>query len=130
MSDERFIDVPCGDGITRYALALRPKRPRHQPAAPEAPIPGRHWYAGCDPDGPVVGTDGRCEGCGAEACPECGHEVWPDGVCACVVKARRGAAVAFQAEYSDKAQSACPTCRGTGGGQYNDCPTCDGNGIV
>jgi DnaJ-class molecular chaperone len=24
----------------------------------------------------------------------------------------------------------CPTCRGTGGGVYNDCPTCDGNGEV
>jgi hypothetical protein len=26
--------------------------------------------------------------------------------------------------------SACPTCRGTGGGVYNDCRTCDGNGVV
>ncbi len=24
----------------------------------------------------------------------------------------------------------CPTCRGTGGGAWNDCPTCDGNGVV
>lgn len=24
----------------------------------------------------------------------------------------------------------CPTCRGTGGGAYNDCPTCGGNGTV
>jgi hypothetical protein len=24
----------------------------------------------------------------------------------------------------------CPTCHGTGGGQYNDCPTCDGNGVI
>jgi hypothetical protein len=24
----------------------------------------------------------------------------------------------------------CPSCRGTGGGTYNDCPTCDGNGVV
>ncbi len=24
----------------------------------------------------------------------------------------------------------CPTCRGTGGGQYNDCSACDGNGVV
>lgn len=24
----------------------------------------------------------------------------------------------------------CPTCRGTGGGRYNDCPTCGGNGVV
>lgn len=27
-------------------------------------------------------------------------------------------------------ETVCPTCRGTGGGQYNDCPTCDGNGAV
>ncbi len=24
----------------------------------------------------------------------------------------------------------CPSCRGTGGGVYNDCPTCGGNGVV
>lgn len=24
----------------------------------------------------------------------------------------------------------CPTCRGTGGGVWNDCPTCGGNGVV
>lgn len=24
----------------------------------------------------------------------------------------------------------CPTCRGTGGGMYNDCATCGGNGVV
>ncbi len=59
------------------------ERPVHQPAAPEAPIPGRHWYSGCDPDRPTVGLDGVCEGCGQKACPECGHEVWPDGVCGC-----------------------------------------------
>lgn len=48
--------------------------PVHQPAAPDAPIPGRHWYAGCDPDQPRVGPDGICEGCGEVACPECGRE--------------------------------------------------------
>lgn len=26
--------------------------------------------------------------------------------------------------------SACPRCRGTGGGEYNDCSACDGNGVV
>lgn len=26
--------------------------------------------------------------------------------------------------------STCPTCKGTGGGEYNDCPTCGGNGVV
>lgn len=52
--------------------------PVHQPAAPDAPIPGRHWYAGCDPDQPRVAPDGICEGCGESACPECGREKCPD----------------------------------------------------
>lgn len=66
--------------------------PVHQPEAYDAPIPGRHWYRGCEPGGdwdseigdytgigPRVnpGT-GRCESCGAEACPECGREGCPD----------------------------------------------------
>jgi hypothetical protein len=48
--------------------------PVHQPAAPEAPIPGRHWYSGCNPDRPRVRPDGICEDCGERACPECGRE--------------------------------------------------------
>lgn len=52
--------------------------PTHQPEAPEAPIPGRHWYGGCDPDRPKVGPDGICLGCGRRACPECGREACPD----------------------------------------------------
>lgn len=52
--------------------------PTHQPSAPEAPIPGRHWYGGCDPDRPRVGPDGICLGCGEIACPECGREDCPD----------------------------------------------------
>lgn len=62
--------------------------PVHQPAAPEAPIPGRHWYAGCEPggdydyelgqytgEGPRVNPlTGICEGCGEHACPVCGRE--------------------------------------------------------
>lgn len=53
--------------------------PFHQPAAPDAPIPGRHWYAGCDPDGPRVNpTTGVCEGCGATACRVCGRDDCPD----------------------------------------------------
>lgn len=48
--------------------------PVHQPAAPDAPIPGKHWYSGCDPDGPRVRPDGVCEGCGGHACPHCGKE--------------------------------------------------------
>ena len=43
--------------------------PTHQPEAPEAPIPGRHWYGGCDPDRPKVDPDGICLGCGDRACP-------------------------------------------------------------
>lgn len=46
--------------------------PVHQPPAPEAPIPGIHHYAGCNPDRPRVQPDGTCEECGARACPECG----------------------------------------------------------
>lgn len=30
----------------------------------------------------------------------------------------------------ERLANACPTCRGTGGGQFNDCPTCDGNGVI
>ena len=30
----------------------------------------------------------------------------------------------------DAYPSACPHCRGTGGGTYNDCAKCDGNGVV
>lgn len=56
--------------------------PVHRPAAGDAPIPGRHWFGGCDPDLPGVTPDGVCEGCGGLACPECGYERW-DGVCAC-----------------------------------------------
>lgn len=48
--------------------------PVHQPAAPEAPIPGRHWYASCNPDQPRVNPDGVCEDCGGRACAECGRE--------------------------------------------------------
>jgi hypothetical protein len=46
--------------------------PVHQPIAPEAPIPGRHWYSGCNPDRPLVRPDGYCEDCGDRACPVCG----------------------------------------------------------
>lgn len=30
----------------------------------------------------------------------------------------------------DAYEKTCPTCRGAGGGQFNDCPTCGGNGVV
>lgn len=48
--------------------------PVHQPLAWEAPIPGTHWYSGCDEDRPRVGPDGVCLGCGEVACPVCGRE--------------------------------------------------------
>jgi len=59
-------------------------RPVHRPFAPDAPIPGNHWYGGCDPDLPRVGADGVCEGCGAAACPGCGYEVVPRLGCGCL----------------------------------------------
>lgn len=53
--------------------------PVHRPAAPEAPIPGRHWYSGCNPDMPRVNPEtGVCEDCGATACRVCGREDCPD----------------------------------------------------
>lgn len=72
------------------------ERPVHRPAAYDAPIPGRHWYSGCEPGGdfdpetlqyeghgPLVGEDGFCRSCGAKACPDCGAEFYPDGGCQC-----------------------------------------------
>lgn len=38
--------------------------------------------------------------------------------------------VAVEAAEASGYPSKCPTCRGSGGGVYNDCPTCDGNGVV
>lgn len=53
--------------------------PVHQPDAPDAPIPGRHWYSGCNPDRPRVNpATGICEDCGGVACRECGREACPD----------------------------------------------------
>lgn len=62
-------------------------RPVHQPRAWDAPIPGVHYYAGCEPGGdfdpergtyegtgPRVNPDGVCESCGARACATCGRE--------------------------------------------------------
>lgn len=47
--------------------------PVHRPAAPDAPIPGVHHFAGCDPDHPTVSPEGVCRGCGETACPTCGY---------------------------------------------------------
>lgn len=56
----------------------------HQPIAPDAPIPGRQWFGGCDPDLPRVDpATGRCESCGDAACVECGCGFYPDGGCGC-----------------------------------------------
>lgn len=69
--------------------------PAHQPAAYDAPIPGRRWYSACEPAdydsergyfgaaGHVDPSTGICTACGEKACPACGHEIWPDGICAC-----------------------------------------------
>lgn len=54
--------------------------PIHQPGpALDAPIPGVHWYGGCEPGYPRVDpATGICEGCGELACRECGRENCPD----------------------------------------------------
>lgn len=66
--------------LYREAMAdLRADWPVHQPEAFDAPIPGRQWYSGCDPDRPRVNpATGRCVGCGGVACPVCGLENCPD----------------------------------------------------
>lgn len=65
--------------LERYAAEQREDWPVHQPDAPEAPIPGRHWYSGCNPDRPRVNpATGCCEDCGDKACVECGREDCPD----------------------------------------------------
>ena len=51
--------------------------PAHRPEALDAPIPGRNWFSGCDPDQPRV-FRGRCLGCGEVACDECGRSDCPD----------------------------------------------------
>lgn len=67
------------DRLVGESRAEHDEWPVHMPAAPEAPIPGRHWYAGCDPDRPRVNpVTGRCEGCGELACATCGRENCPD----------------------------------------------------
>lgn len=60
-------------------MSEREDWPVHQPAAPEAPIPGQHWYLGCD-DGfaRIDPATGICEGCGGYGCRECGRENCPD----------------------------------------------------
>jgi len=76
--DEGYCECPideCGCVGQPWAREFWPV---HRPAAYDAPIPGRHWYAGCDPDGPRVGPDGVCEGCGESACPKCGLEDCPE----------------------------------------------------
>ena len=63
---------------------VREHWPLHQPAAPDAPIPGRHWWGGCDDSKSRVDPfTGVCEGCGGIACPDCGAERYPDGGCQC-----------------------------------------------
>lgn len=53
--------------------------PIHQPECFDAPIPGRQWYGGCDPDRPRVDpATGICVSCGGRACRDCGRENCPD----------------------------------------------------
>lgn len=54
----------------------RSEWPVHQPGpAFEAPIPGLHWYGGCEPGQPRVNPEtGLCEACGEAACPRCGRQ--------------------------------------------------------
>jgi hypothetical protein len=70
----------------------RDEWPIHQPRAYDAPIPGTHWYAGCEPGGdfdpergqyegsgpPVDPATCRCVGCNEVACGICGREGCPD----------------------------------------------------
>lgn len=63
------IDAHFGSYEDRYD-----DRPVHQPAAPEAPIPGRHWYSSCSDGFPRVNEAGICDECGGIACPICGRE--------------------------------------------------------
>lgn len=55
--------------------------PVHRPGpAYEAPVPGIHWWGGCNPDYPKVNPEtGCCEDCGEPACTVCGRSNCPDG---------------------------------------------------
>jgi hypothetical protein len=89
-ADGRFTELfrvtPTADGRA-YA---RDGWPIHQPIAPSAPIPGRHWYGGCNPDTPRVRPDGVCEDCGDHACPVCGCGFYGPGDTGCQCDSRRG----------------------------------------
>ena len=63
--------------LVELARLDREDWPVHQPGpAYEAPIPGLHWYGGCEPDHPRVNPlTGRCEGCGETACGVCGRSI-------------------------------------------------------
>lgn len=78
--------------VARGLAAGREDWPVHQPECFDAPILGRQWYAGCEPggdldhetglyhgSGPRVNpATGVCEGCGEQACRECGLQNCPD----------------------------------------------------
>lgn len=85
-------DKWLADALREIVDVIRDAWPVHQPEAHDAPIPGRHWYAGCEPSGDMdhetgqhAGTGprvnpstGKCEGCGEAACRICGRESCPD----------------------------------------------------
>lgn len=65
--------------LRAWERSLRGDWPVHQPLADNTPIPGVHWFAGCDPDSPRVDPlTGVCTGCGELACRECGRSSCPD----------------------------------------------------
>lgn len=80
--DRRRLMLTQVRGMADGTIPVLPDReewPVHQPEAFDAPIPGRHWYSGCDPDRPRVNPEtGRCEDCGEPACRECGRANCPD----------------------------------------------------
>lgn len=82
--------------MTSASVTNRDDWPHHAPIAPDAPIPGRNWFSGCEPGGdwdsetgrytgtgPRVSPAGICESCGETACPVCGAGFYPDGGCQC-----------------------------------------------
>lgn len=81
-SDRRslILDTMCGTfRLDVREVFAHDDWPLHRPSAPEAPIPGRFWYAGCNPDGGRIDPEtGICDDCGESACRVCGRGDCPD----------------------------------------------------